>query len=74
MIKSEFDRGVEIIHEVLHGLELFGCAYEDQEDVIYESLPEKDCPDERYKNLSQEQKVNTKEYQKKKKKSRIGSV
>ena len=46
VFKSEFDRGVEIIHEVLHGLELFGCAYEDQEDVIYESLPERDCPDE----------------------------
>ena len=29
---------------------------------------------ERYKNLSQEQKVNTKDYQKNQKKSRIGSV
>ena len=50
MFKSEFDRGVEIIHEVLHGLELFGCAYEDQEDVIYEPLPERDCPDEGFRN------------------------
>ena len=41
MFKSEFDRGAEVIHVVLHGLELFGCAYEDQEDVIYESLPER---------------------------------
>ena len=46
MFKSEFDRGVEVIHEILHELELFGGAYEDQEDVIYESLPERDCPDE----------------------------
>ena len=46
VFKSEFDRGVEIFHEVLHGLELLGCAYEDQEDVIYESLPERNCPDE----------------------------
>ena len=46
MFKSEFDCGVEILHEVFHELELFGCAYEDQEDVICESLPERDCPDE----------------------------
>ena len=46
VFKSEFDHGVEVIHEILHGLELFGGAYEDQEDVIYESLPERDCPDE----------------------------
>ena len=46
MFKSEFDRGLEFIQEILQGLELFGCAYEDQEDVIYESLPERDCPDE----------------------------
>ena len=37
---------MEVIHEILHGLELFGGAYEDQEDVIYESLPKRDCPDE----------------------------
>ena len=24
---------------------LFGAAYEDQEDIIYESLPERDCPE-----------------------------
>ena len=46
MFKNEFDLEVEVIHEILHGLELFGGAYEDQEDVIYESLPERDCPDE----------------------------
>ena len=46
MFKSEFDRGVEVIHEIFHELELFGCACEDHEDVIYESLPERDCPDE----------------------------
>ena len=46
VFKSEFDRGLEFIQEILQGLELFGCAYEDQEDVIYESLPERDCPDE----------------------------
>ena len=46
MFKSEFDRGVEAIHEILHGLELFGCACEGHKDVIYESLPERDCPDE----------------------------
>ena len=46
MFKSEFDRGVEVIHEIFDGLELFRCASEDHEDVIYESLPEKDCPDE----------------------------
>ena len=46
MFKSESDCGVEILHEMLHGLELFDDAYEDHEDVIYESLPERDCPDE----------------------------
>ena len=46
MLKSEFDCGVEVIHEILHGLELFGGAYEDQEDIIYESLPESDSPGE----------------------------
>ena len=45
VFKSEFDRGVEAIHEILHGLELFGGAYVDQEYVIYESLPERDYPD-----------------------------
>ena len=50
MFKSEFDRGVEAIHEILHGLELFGGAYEDQEVVIYDSLPERDCPDEGFPN------------------------
>ena len=46
MFKSEFDCGVEILHKMLHGLELFDDAYEDHEYVIYESLPERDCPDE----------------------------
>ena len=46
MFKSEFDCGVEILHKMLHGLELFDDPYEDHEDVIYESLPERDCPDE----------------------------
>ena len=45
MFKSEFDRGLEAGHEILHGMELFGSAWEDQEDVISESLPESDCPD-----------------------------
>ena len=48
VFKSKFDRWVEVFHEVLHGLELFGGAKEDQEDVIYESLPERDCLDEGY--------------------------
>ena len=42
MFESGFDRGVEVVHEVLHVLELFGGAKEDQEDIIYESLPESD--------------------------------
>ena len=46
VFKSEFECGVEIIHEMLHGLELFGGASEDHEDVIYEPLPERECPDE----------------------------
>ena len=46
VFKSEFDRGVEVIYEILHGLELFRGTYEDQEDVIYQSLPERDCSDE----------------------------
>ena len=29
VFKSGFDSRVEIIHEILRGLELFGCAYED---------------------------------------------
>ena len=45
MFKSEFDGRVEVVHEILHGLELFGDALEDQEDVVYESLLGKDCPD-----------------------------
>ena len=50
MFKSEFDCGMEVIHDILHGLELFGCACEDHEDIIYESLPERDCPDEGFPN------------------------
>ena len=46
MLKSGLDCGVEVIHKTLHGLELFGCAYEDQKDVICESLPEKNCLDQ----------------------------
>ena len=46
VFKSEFDRGLEVIHKILHRLELFGGADEDQEDVINESLPKRDCPDE----------------------------
>ena len=46
VFKSEFDRGLEVIHKIRHGLELFGGADEDQEDVINESLPKRDCPDE----------------------------
>ena len=42
MFESGFDRGVAVVHEVLHVLELFGGAKEDQEDIIYESLPESD--------------------------------
>ena len=49
VFKKEFDHGV-IIHEIFCGLELFGGDYEDQEDVIYESLPERDCPDEGFPN------------------------
>ena len=49
MFKSEFDHRVEVIYETLHGLVLFGGAYEDQEDVIYESLPERDSPDEGFR-------------------------
>ena len=44
--KSKFDCGMEVIHEVFHGLGLFGGAQIDQEDIIYESLPEGDGPDE----------------------------
>ena len=42
MFESGFDRGVEVVHEVLHVLELFRGAKEDQEDIIYESLLERD--------------------------------
>ena len=46
--KSEFDHRVEVVHEILHGLQLYGGAQEDQEDAIYESLPERNCPDEAF--------------------------
>ena len=46
MFKSELDRRLEVVHEILHGLELLGGASEDHEDFIYEYLPERDCPDE----------------------------
>ena len=49
VFKSEFDRGVEVIHEIIHGLELLGGAEEYQEHVIYESLPENDCPDKDFR-------------------------
>ena len=45
VFKDEFDCGEEVVHEILHGLELFNSAQEDQGDVVYESLPEEDCPD-----------------------------
>ena len=34
---------MEVVHEILYGLELFCSAQEDQENVIYESLLEGDC-------------------------------
>lgn len=40
VFKGEFNCWVEVVHEILDGLELFGSAQEDQEDVVYESLPE----------------------------------
>ena len=46
VFKNEFDCGMEVVNELFHVLELFGGAWEDQEDVIYESLPKRDCPDE----------------------------
>ena len=52
MFRNEFDRGVEVVHEIPHGQELFGGAYEDQEDVIYESLPERDCPEKGFPMVS----------------------
>ena len=48
MFRSEFDRGVEVVHKIFHGLDLFGGAYKDQEDVIYESLPEGDLTDKSF--------------------------
>ena len=46
MFKSEFDRLAEVIHKILNGLQLFEGAYEDQKNVIYESLSERGYPDE----------------------------
>ena len=46
MFKGEFDCEVEVVHEILHELELFGSVYKDQENIACESLPEWDCPDE----------------------------
>ena len=34
---------MEVVHEILYGLELFCSAQEDQENAIYESLLEGDC-------------------------------
>ena len=45
VFKSKFDCGMEVIHEVFHGLGLFGGAQIDQEDIVYEFLPEGDGPD-----------------------------
>ena len=42
--------GVEVGHEILHGLQLFGGAQEDQEDITYESHRERNCPDEGFLN------------------------
>ena len=51
MFKSGFDYGVEVVHEILHGLKLFGGAYEGQEDFIYEPLPERYCPDKGFPDM-----------------------
>ena len=45
LFKSESNCRVEIIHELLNGLDLLGGTYEDQDDVIYECVPERDSPD-----------------------------
>ena len=37
---------MDVAHEVFHGLELFGSASKDQENIVYESHPEGDGPDE----------------------------
>ena len=39
---------MEVVHEILHGLELFSGTYKDQEDVIYKSLPERDYPNKNF--------------------------
>ena len=31
--KKDFNRGVKVVHEILHGLELFGSPQADNEDV-----------------------------------------
>ena len=40
VLKGELHGGVEVVHG-----ELVDSAEEDQEGVVYESLPEDDCPD-----------------------------
>ena len=46
VFKSKFDCGMEVVHEVFHGLELFGSAQNNQGEIAYESVPEGDGPDE----------------------------
>ena len=41
MFKGEFNYNADVVPKVLLGLNLVGRAYKDQEDVVYESFPEK---------------------------------
>ena len=45
MFKGEFNYNADVVPKVLLGLNLVGRAYKDQEDVVYESFPEKNWPD-----------------------------
>ena len=44
--KVKFDCRMEVIHKVFHRLELFGSAQKDQEDIVCESPPDVDGPNE----------------------------
>ena len=44
MFKSYFNCRVKVVHEIVHGLELFGSPKEDKKMSIHESFPEGDCP------------------------------
>ena len=46
MFKGKFDCRMEVIHKVFHRLELFGSAQKDQEDIVCESPPDVDGPNE----------------------------